>query len=660
MVWMRSIKSKLSLIMLIIMALSLCTLGIINYWNAKKIVTLDAEESLQNSIVNNAEKFALWVNARKGDIAILANSPILMDGNSEDIVKYLQKESKRNSIYLRFGVADLNGNAYYSNGSKAMLADRAYFQQAKSGNIVISDPVVAQIDGKLVTVVAAPIIKDGKIIGVLGGTVTIDDLIQLVLNIKVAESGYAFVTQSDGLTIIHPDKEAVMKNNPLKDANADPALRALTERMVKGEEGVVKDNFGGIAKYVVFTPIPGTAWSLAENVPVHEVTSKLNSLMWSSVLITVLMLAVVAGITFLFANRITAPIKKLCVFANSIAQGDLKNMEANIHSNDEIGELAQSFKVMSENLRSLIGHVTDASQQVTLSANELTINSEQSVQAVNQVAISITDVANGTEQQMSAVNKASDIIQQMSVNLQHVSENANNAVEKSSQTSERANDGGKLAEKAVRQMAKIEEIVNILAEIVAKLGNNSQEIGQIVDTIAGIAGQTNLLALNAAIEAARAGEQGRGFAVVAEEVRKLAEQSQQSAKQIASLIAEIQGDTDKAVTAMSEGIGEVKLGGEVVENAGKAFHEIAGQIVEVSDRMRLISTDIQQMASGSEHIVSSVKEINELSKKATGEAQTVSAATEEQLASMEQIASSSQSLATMAKKLQQTVERFRY
>jgi len=195
--------------------------------------------------------------------------------------------------------------------------------------------------------------------------------------------------------------------------------------------------------------------------------------------------------------------------------------------------------------------------------------------------------------------------------------------------------------------------------VVAKLGERAKEIGQIVDTIAGIAGQTNLLALNAAIEAARAGEQGRGFAVVAEEVRKLAEQSQEAAGKIAELIGEIQGDTDKAVVAMNDGTREVKTGAEVVNAAGAAFREIVTLVSQVSVSVKEISAAVQEMAGGSQQIVGAVKKIDTLSKSSAAEAQSVSAAAEEQLASMEEIASSSQALAQLAQDLQAAVAKFR-
>jgi methyl-accepting chemotaxis protein len=211
---------------------------------------------------------------------------------------------------------------------------------------------------------------------------------------------------------------------------------------------------------------------------------------------------------------------------------------------------------------------------------------------------------------------------------------------------------------AVRQIANIEKTVAESARIVETLGDRSKEIGQIVDTISSLAGQTNLLALNAAIESARAGEAGRGFAVVAEEVRKLAEQSQDASKQIGELIGAIQADTDRAVAAMQQGTSEVRLGSEVVNRAGDAFQEILAAVGRVSDQASQMSQAIAEMAGGSRKIVASIKEIDAASKANVDETQNVSAATEEQSATMEEIAASSQGLATLAQDLQAAVRRF--
>lgn len=371
-------------------------------------------------------------------------------------------------------------------------------------------------------------------------------------------------------------------------------------------------------------------------------------------------LAAVLGIAigFFAARSIARPINQLAVVAQNVAGGDLTKQVC-VDRQDEIGRLAVSFNTMVDQLKSLITQINTNAEQLAASSEELTASSQQSAQAANQVAASINDVANGANEQLAAANEASAVVEQMSAGIQQVAANTNIVAEQSSQAADKAKDGEKSVDRAVNQMAQLENTVNTSAEVVEKLGERSKEIGQIVDTISGIAGQTNLLALNAAIEAARAGEQGRGFAVVAEEVRKLAEQSQEAAGRIAQLIGDIQGDTDKAVVAMSEGTREVKMGADVVNAAGDMFREIVELVSQVSAQVREISAAIQQMASGSQQIVGVVQKIDRLSKSSAVESQSVSAATEEQLASMEEIAAASQTLSKLAQGLQVEVTKFR-
>jgi methyl-accepting chemotaxis protein len=358
------------------------------------------------------------------------------------------------------------------------------------------------------------------------------------------------------------------------------------------------------------------------------------------------------------ARIITKPLGTMVTVCEELAAGDFRDKPRQMLRKDEIGQLDDALVSMRTTLRNILKQVNESAEQVAASSEELTASAEQSALAVNQVAASIQDVAQGAEKQLQAVDETSAVVEQMSAGIQQVAASTNQVSGNSFQASETAKEGQRSVEKAVSQMASIEQTVNNSAHVVTKLGERSKEIGQIVDTISGIAGQTNLLALNAAIEAARAGEQGRGFAVVAEEVRKLAEQSQEAAKQIATLISEIQGDTDKAVVAMSEGTREVKVGTEVVNSAGLAFKEIAALILQVSEQVKESSAAMQQMAGGSQQIVTSVKQIDGLSKAAVEKSQTVSAATEEQSASLEEIAVASQSLAKLAQGLQTAVSHF--
>lgn len=380
----------------------------------------------------------------------------------------------------------------------------------------------------------------------------------------------------------------------------------------------------------------------------------------TKIMISVIVIAILTTLVSLVivTNRICAGILAVLQAAEKVADGDLKNT-LQITSDDEIGRMGKAVNNMITNLRNLLRQIQKTSAQVAASSEELTASAEQSSEVTQTIAQSVTTVAEMSNAQTTTINEASSIVEQMSAGIEETAASVGVAAEQTSKAVVNAKVGNKAIENAVGQMNNIESTVNKSAQVVEKLGERSKEIGQIVDTISGIAGQTNLLALNAAIEAARAGEQGRGFAVVAEEVRKLAEQSQEAAERIATLITEIQHDTEEAVVAMQEGTKEVKVGATVVTSAGESFERILTMVNEVNRQSNDIAATMQELASGTQQIVNSVHEVDHAGKQVAAEAQSVSAATEEQSASMEEIAAASRNLSGLAEQMEQATSKFR-
>lgn len=362
---------------------------------------------------------------------------------------------------------------------------------------------------------------------------------------------------------------------------------------------------------------------------------------------------------YFFIHRMIRPLETLSRHVEQVANGDLTVQTHLLSSQDEIGKLTRNFAMMVGSLRQLITEVNDTSMQVASSSQELSASAQQTGKASEQTVGITLSLAEGAELQQQNLESGSAMLRAMSEQIKHIARHAEGVSESAEQVSAASNHGGQAIELGVKQMATMEAQIVHLSAIIEELGTHSKEVQSILDIMTDIAAETNLLALNASIEAARAGEYGSGFAVVASSVRKLAERSAVSAQQIAELIAHIVRRVELTGEAMDVTVRETKRSSELVRSAGASFADIQTSAQYTAESIADVSEGVRHLSDHSQRLVQSIEEIVRFAGDTAISAQNMSAASEEQLAAMQEVDASASFLSGLSDKLHTLIERFK-
>ena len=364
------------------------------------------------------------------------------------------------------------------------------------------------------------------------------------------------------------------------------------------------------------------------------------------------------GIGYYFYRLIGGFLSDFLDVSQRVYRGDM-TINLDYDTPDEFGKIAHSYNDTLGKIRTITAKIQDIANELTDSAETMSTGVNESAQVVTSIADSINGIAELSVSQNKNVDSASSALNSIISGVNDVAELAKQTASHASQVGTTVNQGIEGINVISQHIDRVEAMVSTSADQVDTLGHRSEEIGQIVETIVNISGQTNLLALNAAIEAARAGEHGRGFAVVAEEIRKLAEDSQEAAQHIAELIGSIQAETKKAVDAMHHGNKGVRQGSEVVKEAMEEFSQVTDMVDSMVDQMARVARHIENVSVQSNHVIEAATSVSQDSDKIAGETQQVSAASEEQSATMQELANENTKLADMAQRLQEQLKVFR-
>ena len=522
----------------------------------------------------------------------------------------------------------------------AAVAALKYMKQSDDMNVAVSDYRAAMY--KLLSA-ETPDQKTAAYAEIRKTAKTIDD---------------TFAEMSDGIIFVDKFNEA--KNNWLKTQKHGEKAIALVEAGDTPAASIyMRDEMG--KDYIALNNNTDELAQLELDEAQGKVTTagEIYSTARNATFVVLAIIALITiGIGYYFYRLIGGFLSDFLDVSQRVYRGDMTT-NLDYDTPDEFGKIAHSYNDTLGKIRNITSKIQDIANELTDSAETMSTGVNESAQVVTSIADSINGIAELSVSQNRNVDNATSAINNIVTGVNDVAQLAKQTADKANEVGSTVNQGIEGINVISQHMDRIETMVSTSADQVDTLGHRSEEIGQIVETIVNISGQTNLLALNAAIEAARAGEHGRGFAVVAEEIRKLAEDSQEAAQHIAELIGSIQDETKKAVDAMHNGNNGVRKGTEVVKEAMEEFSQVTNMVDNMVDQMARVARHIENVSAQSEQVVRATTSVSKDSDKIAGETQQVSAASEEQSATMQELANENTKLADMAQRLQEQLKVFR-
>lgn len=649
-------------------------MGILSFYTVYKF-----NESIENSTIkrmtenvnNMSDIINEWIDGKLLEVRSTANTPTakLISSNIEAVDEFnknriLNLEKDYPGEYDNAAVISFNNDgisrAQYANGKTVNgdVSEKQWYKDLMTGRSYnISNPVISKGSGKTLIVIGAAVKDDSdNIIGDMISAVNISRIQEKINEFKFGENGYSILISDDGTIITHPDESLIMKSKITELDDSD--MVNLGKEMLKSDSGDFKFGVGDNKSIAFYKKIPLTNWRVASVISERELFAEGRSLVTTLAMVSVIIIIIIAGIIIFMANKFSKPLRKLCDFSSEIAQGNL-TCELNINRSDEIGQVADTLKNTSYELRNMVIDISTSANEVNKLADDVNEAIKQSLLGTEEITKSMEQISRGAINQAENADKASEITGELVDEIKSVVDKCNYMNGIVNDSIKMSTIGTERVQNAVENIKSIEKINNESIEQTLNLLEKSNEIGQIVNVISEIAEQTNLLALNASIEAARAGEQGKGFAVVASQVGELAKQSNEAAKKIENIIRGIQQQVQVIDKQMKFGAAEVANGVETTKSVSENFTEIEKTFKEIESVLLEVFHASNIMEEKAHTTSNSIKEVAGVTEENSSATEEVTAANEEQSASMQQIAETTSKLDELIENLNETIKKFK-
>lgn len=442
------------------------------------------------------------------------------------------------------------------------------------------------------------------------------------------------------------------------DIESSDLIKGINNKVSKKPIGSFEMNYDGRMHIISYEKSESSGWTFFTLVPKEEVISKANQLTWKILLLGIVFVSLAIIIGIMFSLNINNSLTQLKLAMADAEKGVLSTKVKN-NRKDEIGVVIKSFNSMVWNIRTLIVQ----SKEIMSKVNDVSVNlkniSNESFVASSSINSAVDEIANLTIGQTSELDKCVDATTELATKINEVVDNTIIMQDASKIVNTLTNNGISVIKELNTKTFESNQISNAVIKNINDLNNDVKNIKNILNVLNGISEETTLLSFNASIEAARAGDNGRGFAVVAGEIRKLAETSGDSTKEIEILIENIIDNVANSINLARKTEEAMLNQTQIVSEAGELFSKINNTINQLIENIQMIAKLVNDIDDNKKQVVVSIKNMFDVSEQNTAFTQQVNGLTQEQLASIEEMVEMGNNLHVLSGDLMQSMEKFK-